>query len=343
MQPTTTTHNNNNNSDRGVVEDDDDDDAVHATLPLSPAAAAAADETKEAPRSSSSSNNNTGVLFSVGPYGITEALPYHHESCNNNGGALFRAIIRIDLPSQMPPQQNRMNTIRTTRTTTTTTWGYYLLKMLLGSATTRPAMRGRLIHEFAMLKELEEQHVNGVVRPVELISTPERGLVLVLQQEQDWYQHGLTLRQLLLAKKKQEGRVGLKQFFMIAIGIVAVLQSLHERGYVHKDIKPDSIEVLFVSSKEEEEAEEVKVQLLDFGICERQKLKHQHHQPSTHVAEANNTSSLEGEEQESSKEEEEQKKKKKAEGTWAYMSPEQTGRTKRLVDHRTDFYSLGKW
>ncbi len=283
MQPTTTTHNNNNNCG-GIV------DAVHvATLPLS---LAAEDETKEAPNNNNN-QNNTKLLFSVGPYGITEALPYHHESCNNNGRALFRAI-GIDLPSQMPPlvdhqQQNRMNIARTT--TTTTTRGHYLLKMLLGSATTRPAMRGRLIHEFAVLKELEEQHVNGVVRPVELISTPERGLVLVLQQDQDWYQHGHTLRQLLLAKTKQEGRVGLKQFFMIAKGIVAVLQRLHERGYVHKDIKPDSIEVLFVSSKEEE-AEEVKVQLLDFGICERQ--KYQHHQPSAHVAETNNTSSLEG-------------------------------------------------
>ncbi len=29
------------------------------------------------------------------------------------------------------------------------------------------------------------------------------------------------------------------------------------------------------------------------------------------------------------------------EGTFAYMSPEQTGRINRSVDHRTDFYSLG--
>ncbi len=326
------------------------------------------------PNNNNNNNNDDDddeVLFSVGPYGVTEALPHchqHHDGCN---GALFRAI-RTDLSSAAVDWQNKQ--MNPTAAAAGGGGGTYLLKVLWGSSATtnQPAMmRARMRHEFTVLKELEEQQVHGVVRAVELITTAERGLVLVLQdllllvhphrQHHHQYQHGHTLRQLLLlAKKKnqdQEGRrrrraIGLKEFFMIAIGVVEVLQRLHERGYVHKDIKPDCIEVLFVSSlnkeesKDEEgggaggEAEELKVQLLDFGICEKQQKQHQQ-QPS---ADTNNRLGLTGEEEEereSSSEEETKEKEKKTEGTWAYMSPEQTGRTKRLVDHRTDFYSLG--
>ncbi len=301
-------------------------DAVHAML-SSPAAA----EKVVLPNNI----NNNRLLFSVGPYDITEALPYcHHKS--SASGALFRAI-RTDVPPpSLTNQKHNENKNTTART--------YLLKMLLGSATMQPAMRDRLRHEFTVLQELEGEQVDGVVRPVELISTPERGLVLVLQ-DQDLHrhqQHGHTLRQLITRKakdkehhhknteaKQKNERMALKQFFMIAIGVVEVLQRLHKRGYVHKDIKPDSI-MVFVPLKKEEgkgggggrrEDEEVKVQLLDFGICGRY-----HPQPRA---------------QEEERKTGNEEKEEKTEGTWAYMSPEQTGRTKRLVDHRTDFYSLG--
>ncbi len=290
-------------------------------------------------------NNNNKLLFSVGSYGITEALPYcHHKS--SASGALFRAI-RIDVPPSLTDQKRNENKNITART--------YLLKMLLGSATMQPAMRDRLRHEFTVLQELEDKQVDGVVRPVELISTPERGLVLVLQdQDLHQQQHGHTLRQLITRKakdkehhhketeaKQKNERMALKQFFMIAIGVVEVLQRLHKRGYVHKDIKPDSI-MVFVPLKKEEgkdgggrrEDEEVKVQLLDFGICGRH-----HPQPRAHVADELGLKKKKEEEEERKTGNEE--KEEKTEGTWAYMSPEQTGRTQRLVDHRTDFYSLG--
>ncbi len=314
------------------------------------------------------------LLFSVGPYGITEALPHcrHHEGhCNS---ALYRAIRTDHLSSPALGQQLQSKSTSTTRT--------FLLKMLLGGAATRPATRAALRHEFKVLKELQDAQVDGVIRPVELISTPERGLVLVLQDLEDWHSpphhhnhchccqryHGQTLRQLITSirsstnkagrslrgldnhhhddgkqkKKQKKERIPLKQFFMIAIGIVEVLQRLHKRGYVHKDIKPESIGVLFLPLKEDKEEggrgereEVVKVQLLDFSISEKQK---------QHVADTHKLREKEEEEEEEKccSEEEEETKEKKTEGTWAYMSPEQTGRTKRLVDHRTDFYSLGK-
>ncbi len=319
------------------------------------------------------------LLFSVGPYGITEALPHCHHQDGHCNSALYRAIRTDQSSSALGQHLQSKSTTTTTRTT-------FLLKMLLGGATTRPATRATLRHEFKVLKELQDGQVDGVIRPVELISTPERGLVLVLQDLEDWHphphhhnhchccqhHHGQTLRQLITSissfsnkaerslrgldnnhhhndgkqkkkqkTKKKKERITLKQFFMIAIGIVEVLQRLHKRGYVHKDIKPDSIGVLFLPLKEDKEEggrgereEVVKVQLLDFDSSEKLK---------QHAADTHKLGKKEEEEEEKySSEEEKETKEKKTEGTWAYMSPEQTGRTKRLVDYRTDFYSLGK-
>ncbi len=239
---------------------------------------------------------------------------------------------------------------------------------MLGNTTTtatRSAIHARMRHEFAVLKELEAHHqtrdVEGVIRPVELITTAERGLVLVLQD-----QGGQTLRQLITAinkarygnhhhcqqqnnrqphqqekkrarrkRKKKKKKKNLERFFMIAIGIVEVLKRLHERGFMHRDIKPESIMVLFLPWEKDkgEGGEEVKVELLNFGICQQQ-----HRIAHVERVKEEEREASEVEKREDSEEEEEEK----IEGTWAYMSPEQTGRTKkRLVDHRTDFYSLG--
>ncbi len=239
--------------------------------------------------------HDTKILFSVGPYGVVEVLQ------ESTPFVVFRAI-RKDLEMRLKERKEP-----------------FLIKAM--RSTTRQSM-ARLSHEFRVLKALEEDHVEGVIRPVELISTLEMGLVLVMR---DWQQRRHTLRKLIdttyalhsiechQQEKETTKRIDLKQFFMIAIGIVDVLKRLHERGFVHKDIKPDSIHLLSFYNQE------IKVQLFGLDICEKQQMHHR-----------------ETEEKQAKEDEEE-----KSEGTWAYMSPEQTGRTNRLVDHRTDFYSLG--
>ncbi len=197
----------------------------------------------------------------------------------------------------------------------------------------------RLSHEFKVLKALEEDHVEGVIRPVELLSTPEKGLVLVMH---DWqHKRRCTLRKLIdttyalhsierhLQHNERAEGIHLNQFFMIAIGVVEVLKRLHERGFVHKDIKPDSIHLLTTLYNQE-----IKVQLVGLDICERQQMRH-------HEKQHGHKLDLEFETEEKKAKEDDDDEEEKTEGTWAYMSPEQTGRTKRLVDHRTDFYSLG--
>ncbi|TVQ04428.1 MAG: GAF domain-containing protein [Balneolaceae bacterium] len=92
-------------------------------------------------------------------------------------------------------------------------------------------------------------------------------------------------------------------FLMYAIEISRILSEVHAAKIIHKDINSHNIIV-------DEETE--KVYLLDFGISTKLNLKKK---------------SLENPE--------------KLEGTLLYVSPEQTGRMNRMVDYRTDLYSLG--
>lgn len=78
---------------------------------------------------------------------------------------------------------------------------------------------------------------------------------------------------------------------------------MHQAGIIHKDVKPQNLLV--------DEAVE-RVWMIDFGIATRLAFE----ATSPLIPEA-------------------------LEGTLAYISPEQTGRTARALDARTDLYSLG--
>ena len=95
----------------------------------------------------------------------------------------------------------------------------------------------------------------------------------------------------------------LAEFWSLAIKIVEILQQVHQRCIIHKDINPSNI--VFNQGTGQ-------LKLIDFGI-------------STQLSLENPTSS----------------NPNRLEGTLAYISPEQTGRMNRGVDYRTDFYSLG--
>ncbi len=92
-------------------------------------------------------------------------------------------------------------------------------------------------------------------------------------------------------------------FLRIAIPLAGVLRRVHERGLIHKDIKPANILVNEASGG---------VWLTGFGIASRLPREHQAPAPPEVIA-----------------------------GTLAYMAPEQTGRMNRSVDSRSDLYALG--
>eukprot|EP01114_Cavostelium_apophysatum_P015318 TRINITY_DN4142_c0_g3_i6.p1 TRINITY_DN4142_c0_g3~~TRINITY_DN4142_c0_g3_i6.p1 ORF type:complete len:2083 (-),score=515.49 TRINITY_DN4142_c0_g3_i6:1406-7654(-) len=93
----------------------------------------------------------------------------------------------------------------------------------------------------------------------------------------------------------------LGDFLDIAIQIVEGLVCLHEKEVSHKDIKPSNL-LYHIESKQ--------VRITDFGIASL--LSEETRSPTQ--------SSF---------------------GSLLYMAPEQTGRMNRVVDYRTDFYSLG--
>ena len=81
-----------------------------------------------------------------------------------------------------------------------------------------------------------------------------------------------------------------------------VLGQVHQRGLIHKDVKPENVLVDAAGN----------VRLVGFGIASRLPRERQGPAPPQRIA-----------------------------GTLAYMSPEQTGRMNRSIDTRSDLYSLG--
>ena len=93
------------------------------------------------------------------------------------------------------------------------------------------------------------------------------------------------------------------RFLRLASHITAAVGHMHRHGLVHKDIKPANVLVDESSGS---------VRLTGFGISTRLSRERETLEPPEFIA-----------------------------GTLAYMAPEQTGRTNRFVDARSDLYSLG--
>ncbi|QRK10419.1 AAA family ATPase [Archangium violaceum] len=96
--------------------------------------------------------------------------------------------------------------------------------------------------------------------------------------------------------------LAIPRFLELAVSLAANLGEIHRHGVIHKDIKPANIIAEPTGG----------TRLIDFGVATLQRVEHLEAAPADLV-----------------------------EGTLAYMSPEQTGRMNRLVDYRTDLYSLG--
>lgn len=106
-----------------------------------------------------------------------------------------------------------------------------------------------------------------------------------------------------LATVYKERAMRLPEFWRFALKVVDCLAVVHDAKVIHKDINPSNILL---------NTQNQKIKLIDFGI-------------SIELA----SESIDAE------------KPGVLKGTLAYISPEQTGRMNRVLDYRTDFYSLG--
>nr|WP_245332694.1 AAA family ATPase [Bradyrhizobium erythrophlei] len=146
----------------------------------------------------------------------------------------------------------------------------------------------RLEHEYALKAELDAE---WAARPIALTHY-NGGMALVLEDP------GGAPADRLLGRPLE-----VSHFLRIAIPLAGALRRVHERGLIHKDIKPANILVDSAGGG---------VRLTGFGIASRLPREHQAPAPPEVIA-----------------------------GTLAYMAPEQTGRMNRSVDSRSDLYALG--
>lgn len=151
-----------------------------------------------------------------------------------------------------------------------------------------PASLERLAHEFSLKDELDGA---WAVQPLELVREGGRTLLVLADPG------GEPLERLLTAPLSTE------RFLHLAVGMAAALGKLHQRGLVHKDLKPTHILV---------NCDDGQVRLTGFGLASWLPRERQVPMPPETIA-----------------------------GTLAYMAPEQTGWMNRSIDSRCDLYALG--
>src|SRR6201991_3820284 len=168
--------------------------------------------------------------------------------------------------------------------------GNRLAVLLVAPATDHPSRTSldRLTHEYELKDELDGA---WAARPLALVRDTGRTL-LVLDDP------GGEPLDRLLGDPMEVGR-----FLRLALAVSSALSKLHQRGLIHKDIKPANILV---------DCADGHVRLTGFGIASRLSRERQAPAPPATIAR-----------------------------TLAYMAPEQTGRMNRSVDARSDLYALG--
>ena len=151
-----------------------------------------------------------------------------------------------------------------------------------------PAVVDRLVREYGLRDELD---VGWAAKPLALAR--ESGSAALLFEDPG----GEPLARLI------EGPMEVERFLRLAIGIVTALGKAHQRGIVHKDVKPANILV---------DCADGRTRLTGFGITSRLPRERQAPEPPEVIA-----------------------------GTLAFMAPEQTGRMNRSINSRSDLYALG--
>ena len=167
--------------------------------------------------------------------------------------------------------------------------GQRVIVKMLNTDNTSPSEIARFNREFELIRDIDDE---AVIKVYDVIASD--GKVALVLEDFD----GVSLK-----KMATRAILPLETFLKIGITIARVLDKLHKKNIVHKDIKPHNI--LF-------NPDTGAIKLTDFGISAE----------LTHARDNITPAAL-------------------VDGTLAYMAPEQTGRMNRSVGYETDLYSLG--
>src|ERR1700736_5598388 len=135
-----------------------------------------------------------------------------------------------------------------------------VLAVLSASEHPTPGFVDRLAHEYGLKDELDGL---SAARPLALVR--EHGRTMLLLEDPGGEPLGR-----LLGRPMEVG-----QFLTLAIGLSAALRRLHERGLIHKDIKPSNVLVNSATAE---------VRLMGFGIASRLPRERQSPEPPEFIA-----------------------------------------------------------
>ncbi len=166
-----------------------------------------------------------------------------------------------------------------------------VIKRLRGTHPSTARVR-RFRREYDLLKQFSDRGDKGIVKLLGLI---DEGLVRALVLEDFG---GIPLEKFAGGKRVETGAL-----LETALKLTGLLETVHARGIIHRDVNPHNILV---------HPETGEVKLIDFNIAASFSLMDTGFRRPDTIA-----------------------------GTLGYISPEQTGRMNRSVDYRSDYYALG--
>ncbi len=191
--------------------------------------------------------------------------------------------------------------------------GYHDFRMLYSGRSmvvfrARTASNGRVVIKCARETQQGAAHIQALRREFEILTALDGVQLVVRPVELISHQHRFALvlhdtAKTALDELCSQRRLNYGEKLRIALQLAEALGNVHQRGVIHRDINPTNMVV---------DDQTLELELIDFGISTRLSGT-----PSMTLMAQGMT------------------------GTPHYISPEQTGRTSRNVDYRTDLYSLG--
>ena len=169
------------------------------------------------------------------------------------------------------------------------------IKVLLQGPYASERQRIRFLREIDLAASLQHQHIVTVYTSG---TTPEGLHYLVME-----YVQGRTLTQYI----RSDLGASVETIVRLFAKICRAMQYAHQKGIIHRDIKPDNILI----------DQHGEPRILDFGLAKPTSLSDDGEQPRTLTMQGDFL------------------------GTLAYASPEQASGNQNAIDIRTDVYSLG--